>query len=55
MDEHEQAWSEYHDEFLKRKYTMMSKLETIKEDIHTTKVYKQWLEQVIDFINEQKG
>lgn len=55
MDEYEQAWSEYHEEFLRRKYTMLSKLETIKEDIHTSKVYKQWLEQVMEFIKEQKG
>ena len=55
MNENEQAWNDYYDDFLKRKYTMMSKLETIKEDIYTTKVYKQWLEQVIDFIKEQKG
>lgn len=43
------------DDFNKRKNEMMSKLETIRMDIHTHKVYRAWLDQVIEFIKEQKG
>lgn len=51
----DQAWDDYIADFNKRKNEMMSKLETIRTDIHTHKVYRAWIEQVIEFIKEQKG
>lgn len=50
-----EAWAAYEKDYEKTKNAMMSKLITIKSDIHTHKVYQQWLEQVIEFIKEQKG
>lgn len=55
MDDYEKAWSDYHDAFVKRKNEMLSKLETIRSDIHTNKVYQAWCEQIANFIKEQKG
>lgn len=55
MDDAEKAWSEYHDEFIKRKNEMLSKLATIANDGNTSKVYKAWCKQIIEFIKEQKG
>lgn len=50
-----EAWAAYEKEYEKTKNEIMSKLDTIKSDIHTHKVYREWLEQVIEFIKEQKG
>lgn len=55
MDEYEQAWNDYYDDFMKRKNEIMSKLMTIKADIKTHQVYREWLDQAIEFIKEQKG
>ncbi|MBO7732220.1 MAG: hypothetical protein J6S67_06700 [Methanobrevibacter sp.] len=55
MDDSDQAWSDYYDDFIKRKNEIMSKLKTIQKDKNTHKVYREWLEQSIEFINEQKG
>ena len=55
MDDFNAAMHDYYEEYNKRKNTMLSKLETIKNDVHTNKVYKVWCEQVIEFIKEQKG
>ena len=55
MDEHEQAWSDYYDAFIKQKNEILTKLQTIKRDVHTKPVFKVWLEQTIDFIKEYKG
>lgn len=54
-DEYEKAWGDYHESFIKQKNEMLSKLETIKMDIHTCKVYQAWIEQIMEFIKEQKG
>lgn len=43
-----------HKEFLKRKNEILSKIETIKYDVHTHKVYKQWLNQIYGFVSERK-
>lgn len=55
MDEYEEAWGEYHDEFIKRKHEMLSKLATIANDSTTSEVYKAWCKQISEFIKEQKG
>ena len=56
MKETEKAWLEYQKEYDKTKNEMLSKLETIINDpYHLNKVYKNWLEQVAEFIKEQKG
>lgn len=55
MDEAEEAWSEYHELFIKRKNEMLSKLATIANDSTTSEVYKAWCKQIIEFIKEQKG
>lgn len=55
MDAAEEAWSDYHDEFIKRKNEMLSKLATIANDSTTNEVYKSWCKQISEFINEQKG
>lgn len=55
MDDYEQAWNDYYDDFIKRKNEILTKLMTIKNDKHTNKVYKDWCEQIIKFIKEQKG
>lgn len=55
MDAAEEAWSEYHEEFIKRKNEMLSKLATIANDSTTSEVYKAWCKQISEFIEEQKG
>ena len=54
MGENE-AWEAYEKDFIKRKNEIMTKLDTIKNDINTNSVYKTWLDQTIDFIKELKG
>lgn len=48
------AWEAYEEYFTKRKNEIMSKLQTIKNDIDTDSVYKSWLDQTIEFIKEWK-
>lgn len=55
MNECDKAYEEYLKDYEKTKNEMMSKLETIRLDIDTPNVYRTWLEQVIEFIKEQKG
>lgn len=43
-----------HKEFLKKKNEILSKIETIKYDVHTHKIYKQWLDQIYEFVKERK-
>lgn len=54
MDEYEKAWSDYHDDFVKRKNEILTKLRTIRKN-RIPEVYKEWITQTIEFINEQKG
>lgn len=54
MEENE-AWEAYEQDFTKRKNEIMSKLDTIKNDIDIDSVYKSWLYQAIEFIKEWKG
>lgn len=54
MDNSEQAWSDYYDDFIRRKNEIITKLETIKHSSRST-TYRTWLEQAIEFIKEQKG
>lgn len=41
-----------HLEYERRKNEVISKIVTIQSDIHTHKVYREWLEQIKDFILE---
>ena len=43
-----------HVEFLKRKNEILSKIETIKCDIRTHRVYRKWLDQIYEFVSERK-
>lgn len=54
MNINEQAWSDYYDDFIRRKNEIITKLETIKRNSRST-TYRAWLEQSIEFIKEQKG
>ena len=56
MKEIDKAWLAYQKEYDKTKNEMLSKIETIINDpYYSNKVYKKWLEQVKQFIEEQKG
>lgn len=49
------AWNAYYEDFNKRKNEMRTKLLSIQNDSKTSEIYKVWLDQVIDFIDEMKG
>ena len=53
-DINEQAWSDYHDDFIKRKNEILSKLTTIKMS-KIPPTYEKWIDQTIEFIKEQRG
>lgn len=55
MDEYEQAWNDYHDDFIKRKNEIITKLVSIRDSAISNEVMKAWLNQAIEFINDQKG
>lgn len=54
MDDYEEAWSEYHESFIKRKNEIITKLVTIRSG-SSSSTHRAWLTQAIEFIKEQKG
>ena len=54
MGEYEEAWSEYHESFIKRKNEIVTKLVTIRDGASSS-THRAWLTQAIEFIKEQKG
>ena len=49
------AWKEYEKDFELRKNEITSRLRTIKKGNVINSVYKIWIDQAIEFINESKG
>lgn len=43
-----------HQDYEKRKRLVLSKLETIKYDVSTHNLYKQWLDDIAEFIMERE-
>lgn len=54
MEEIDQAYQDLHEYYEHRKNEIITKLITIKKS-KIPEVYKQWLTQTIEFINNSKG
>ena len=48
----ELAEQEVRDNYNKRRNEILMKILTIKSDVKTHRVYKQWLEQIYEFVKE---
>lgn len=54
MNECDRAWRAYERDYERRKNEILTKLDTIKNS-KIPPTYYRWLNQVIEFIKEQKG
>ena len=43
---------EYHKYLMKRHNEILTKLKTIKDDQSTSKVYREWIDQAIEYLTE---
>ena len=50
----EEALELAHQDYEKRRNEILSKIITIRSDVKTHKVYKEWLNQVYDFVKERE-
>ena len=55
MNDYDRAWRAYERSYERQKNEILTKLDTIYRDKNINDVYRRWLEQVIEFIKEQKG
>ena len=53
-DINEQAWSDYHDDFINRKTEILTKLNKMRKS-RLPLIYDLWIGQAIEFIKEQRG